>query len=161
MEHEEKKTKAQLRLSINQSLLAITFTVFALTISLKPSLLKESLFVPTQLTVAIPLLFSSLFARSKLPFAKHPRMWEEYGYFTFLIGYSFLINVLGTLLTVSIGKPSGIIFFVANILISVAYSCLEIAEDRSKLFSRIRKDLFFATILFLGGILPSFILLKK
>ena len=155
MNQQEKEVKAKLRLDINRSFLAISFTIFALIISLKPSLFRESFFVPTQLTIAIPLLLSSIFARSKLAHTTRPKMWEEYGFITFLIGYSFLINVLGILLAVSIGLRYCLIFLIFNIIISLTYSTFEIIENHSKLVSRIIKDSFFIILIILGGILPS------
>jgi len=155
MNKKEKIIKSNQRIAINRSLLAICFTIFALIISLNPSLLRGSFLVPLQLTLAIPLLLSSIFARSKLAYTKRPKMWEEYGFFTFLVGYSFLINVLGILLAGSIGLIFGLIFFSFNIIISLSYSIFEVIENKSKWPSRIRKDLLFILLLLLGGILPA------
>jgi hypothetical protein len=151
----EKKVRSKFKLDINRSLLAISFTIFALIISLNPGLLRQSFFVPIQLTLAIPLLLSSIFARSKLAYAKKPRLWEDYGFYTFLIGYAFLMNVLGMLLSMSIGLVYGMIFMVFNIFISLTYSIIEVYEDKSTLTSRLVKDSVFITLLFFGGILPS------
>lgn len=155
MNQKDRELKSKLRLDVNRTLIAIAFTVFALIISLNADLLRQSFWVPLQLTLSIPLLLSSIFARSKLAHTKLVDMWEDYGFFTFLVGYSFLLNVLGILLAVSIGKFFGILFLVFNILVSVFYSYLEIVEEKKKLLSRIEKDTLFIILLVVGGILPS------
>jgi hypothetical protein len=48
-----------------------------------------------------------------------------------------------------------LLFFGANIVMALAYSLMEIIEDKQKLSSRFYKDLFFIAILIFGGILPS------
>lgn len=155
MNKKMQEMKSKLRLDINRSLLAICFTIFALVITLNPRLFRESALVPLQLILSIPLLLSSTFARSKLAYSKKPVMWDEYAYVTFLIAYAFMINVIGILLSSVISTKLGIIFLGFNILVSFVYSGFELFEDRSKLASRMRKDLFFAVLIIIGGILPS------
>lgn len=154
MNQKEREIKSKLRLDINRSLLSICITVFTLVVSLKPSVFIKSTIAPLELTVAIPLFFSSIFARSKLAHTKRPHMWEEYGFYTFLLGYAFLINVLGIILSISVGTSLGITFLCMNIVISLVYSTLEVIEERGKLTSRIKKDLCFGLLVFLGGIVP-------
>ena len=154
MDQKEKEVKAKLRLDVNRTLLGIIFTIFALIISLNPSLFQSSIWVPLQLTLAIPLLISSIFARSKLAHTNRIKIWENYGCSTFVSAYSFLINILGILISTSIGLNFSLIFIVVNILSALLYSTLEVIENKSKLKSRIKKDLFFIIILILGGILP-------
>jgi hypothetical protein len=147
--------KSKLRLDINRSLLAVTFTIFVLIISLNPSLFKESIWMLLQLVIAIPLLLSSMFARSNLATAKKPKLWEKYGYFTFLISYSFLINVIAILISMVIGLAIGLIFLGLNVIVSITYSIIATREDKTKIISRIKKDLLFIAILLFGGVLPS------
>jgi len=152
---EKQETKAKFRFDINLRLLGISFTVFALIISLRPDLLEDSFFVPLQLTLSIPLLLSSIFARSKLAWTKNAKVWENYGYITFLLAYTFLINVIGILISNSLGLTIGLTFLLFSVFMSISYSIFEVIEDKTKIWSRIKKDLFFAVLVFLGGILPS------
>ena len=99
----DKHEKSHTRLTINLYLLSVCFTIFALIISLNPSLFQEYPLVPLELTAAIPLFLASIFARSKLPYTKKPYMRDIYGFMTFIIGYSCLINVTGILLAAKIG----------------------------------------------------------
>jgi hypothetical protein len=155
MVQDKNEIKAKLRIDINRSLLAVCFTVFALIISLKPALLHQSVFVPLQLTLAVPLLISSIFARSRLAVIKHSSVLESYGYLTFIISYAFLVNVLGILLADAVGPGFGLTFLIFNVFISATYSAVEISAEHKKLPSRIRKDIFFLLLIFFGGILPA------
>jgi hypothetical protein len=82
-------------------------------------------------------------------------MWERFGNVTFLIGYSFLINAVGILLSSLIEWRLGMLFFAINIILPLIYSKIELIENSGKLKSRIMKDGFFIIILILGGVLPS------
>jgi len=158
MDKKEDKTievKAKLRLDINRTLLAICFTLFTFIAAINPSLLKDNILVAIQLTLAVPLLTSSLFARSKLAYAKIKHIWDNYGFITFLIAYGFLINTIGTLLSAITTLKIGMIFFGANIFLALMYSSLEISENKAKLKSRFIKDLAFILIIVFLGILPS------
>lgn len=147
--------KSNARLNINLYFLSIVFTVFALIVSIKPDLLKESLIITVQLTFSIPLLISSIFARSKLAYTDKLQLWEEYGYFIFVLSHAFLINTLGILIALLVDKDIAIAFLVFNIVSAAIYSIFEIIEKPSKLRTRIIKDLYFAILIIVGGILPS------
>lgn len=149
------ETKAKLRLAINQTLLAVCFTLFTFIVAVNSSLLKENILVAIQLTLAIPLLTSSLFARSNLPYAENKKVWNNYGFITFLIAYGFLINLVGILLSTITTFRIGMVFFGANIFLALMYSSLEIYENRAKLKSRFIKDLAFILLIVFLGILPS------
>lgn len=155
MNSKVREIKSKLRLDINRTLLGICFTLFGLIVAIKPSLLQESVFLPTQMTMAIPFLLASIFARSRLSLTRKPHMWEEYGFVTFLIGYSFLINVIGILLTLSIRREIGLVFFCVNIALALLYSTFECIEDPKKFTSRVKKDIFFILLVLLGGIFPA------
>lgn len=154
MNQKEKEIKSKLRLDINRTLLAVSFTVFALIISINPSILQDSFLISLQLTFSIPLFLSSIFARSKLAYTKKSKMWESYGFIAFLLGYAFLINVIGNLISISAGYLFSLFFFGANIILPIIYSSFEVVEDKHKLWSRIKKDFLFIIILVIGGILP-------
>jgi hypothetical protein len=155
MNKRERETKAKLRLDISQHLLIVSFTIFGLMISLESSLLAEYIVIPLQLTMAIPLILTSIFSKLKLAFSKNYNLWNTFGYYTFTFAYAFLINVIGILLSIKIGLIYAIIFFTFNISLTILYSIIDMKADNSTLDERIRKDLLFAIIIFVGGILPS------
>jgi len=155
-EEDRNINKSRSRLSINLSLLAICFTLFTFLIAINPQLFKDNLFLSIQLTIAIPLLITSIFARTKLGYTtKRLRAWNKYGFITFMLAYGFLINSIGILLSSLVSLNLGMVFFGVNIISIIGYSYMEVQEDNAKIFSRIKKDLLFTMILLIGGILPS------
>ena len=155
MNSREKQIKANLGLNINRSLLAVCFTIFVLIITLSPKLFSNFVLVTIQLTIAIPLLLSSILAKTKAVSTKKYELWDSYGFITFLLGYSFLINVVGIILSKTLGLKFGLTFLGANIAISILYFLVELLEDKTKLRSKLKKNIFFIALIVLGGILPS------
>ena len=154
-EAEKNATKSKSRLAINLTLLGVCFTIFALIISLNPDLLKNNVLLAVQLTLAIPLLITSIFARTTLGYTKKPKIWNKFGFVTFMLAYSFLVNVIGLLLDNLINFKIAILFYGVNIFLAFTYSYMEIKGDDYKIKRRIKKDLIFISILLIGGILPS------
>ncbi|HLC73947.1 MAG TPA: hypothetical protein VJH20_04905 [Candidatus Nanoarchaeia archaeon] len=150
------KSKSDSRVLINVTLLGICFTLFTLIITIKPELLQKNLNLTLQLVSAIPLFMASSFARSKLGYTKDANKWNNFGFTTFLIAYSFLINVVGILLISLTSILVGLIYFSVNIATSIGYSMTDIAYDRKRLTERIVKDLAFILIIIFLGILPNF-----
>ena len=153
-ESEKNKFKSQSRMSINMWLLGASFTFFIFSSTITPDLLKNNIFLALQITLAIPFFITSIFARSKLAYTKYPDKWDKYGFITFIFGYSFLINVVGILLSNLVALKVGMIFFVANILSNLLYSYMDLSEKK-EWTHYIYKDLFYIGILIFGGILPS------
>jgi hypothetical protein len=151
----EIQVKSKLRIDINRSLLSVCFSLFVFIIAINSKILQNNIIVASELTIAIPILLSSIFARSKLAYTQRTEMWNNFGYITFTIGYAFLINVVGILLSSLVTLYVGLLFFGLNILMSLIYSTFEIIEDKSRLSSRFYKDLFFILLIIIFGILPS------
>ena len=147
--------KAHVKVDMNLMLLAAAFTVFTFIGAVNPDLLKNNVLLSAQLTLAIPFLSSSTFARSKLiAYEKAAETWELYGFFTFIFGYAFLVNAIGLMLS-DFTRPSiGIVFWILNIISAVFYSALEISEHEATFWSRAFKDALFTLIIVFGGILP-------
>ncbi|MBN1326200.1 hypothetical protein JW977_04475 [Candidatus Falkowbacteria bacterium] len=149
------KIKSESRTVINLRLLGISFTLFTFIAAISPFLLKENILLSLQLTIAIPLLITSIFARKKLAYTEKIDLWNKYGFITSTIALAFLLNVVGIFLSVLVGKNVSLIFYASNILIALLYSLFEIHEDKSLIKSRICKDSLFIIILFFLGILPA------
>ncbi|MDD5341600.1 MAG: hypothetical protein PHC97_04170 [Patescibacteria group bacterium] len=152
---EFKITKSGSRLNINLCLLGICFTLFTFIVAINPILLKNNILLSLQLTTAIPLFMTSIFARAKLAYTNKAEIWDRYGYITFIIAYSFLLNVVGIFLSISVGKNISLIFYACNIVSALLYSSVEISQDKARIKSRLAKDLFFIAILLFLGILPA------
>jgi hypothetical protein len=153
-EAEVARLKARVKLDVNLWLLAITFTIFTFIVSLNPMFVLSNAFLSLQLTLAIPLLSSSIFARNRQSYGGKSTLWEIYGFLTFLLAYSFLINVIGILLATLISLNTAAIFWGANIASALIYSSLEVLEGESTLWSRMWKDGLFISIIFGGGLIP-------
>lgn len=147
--------KSESRLNTNLFLLTIAITLFTFIIAINPVLVKNNIFLSLQLTLSIPLFCSSIFARAKLAYTQKIRMWDNYGFITFIIGYGFMINSIGILLSSLVSVLVGIIFWGMNMITPIIYSLLEIIEDKTRLKSRIWKDLLFIITIVLLGILPA------
>jgi len=145
--------KSKAKAEINLWLLSIAFTLFALIISINPALIRDNIFLSLQLTLTIPTLIHSIFARTRTSFSAH-KLWYMYGYITFTIGYAFLMNVVGILLSKLVSTQTGFIFWGVNILLVIIVTILEFIGDKRKIKIRLIKDSFFLFILFVGGILP-------
>jgi len=143
------------RILINVTLLGICFTIFGLIITIKPELFRVNTFLTVQLVCSIPLMLSCLFARSKLRFNSKADLWKKFSFLTFLLSYTFLVNVVGLLLIEFISLKVGLIFFGVNVLFALLYSSVEIYYDKKRLGERIVKDLFFIALVFFLGIMPT------
>ncbi|MBW6442670.1 hypothetical protein K0A97_02705 [Patescibacteria group bacterium] len=146
------KLKSASRASITLWLLGASFTFFIFTANISPELFHENGLFSLQITITIPLLLSSAFSRSRQAYSKHPDKWNKYSFFTFILGYGFLINVIGTILGNFGGLKIGLIFFGVNILSDLSYSFVALHEQKK--WFKLYKSAFFISILFLGGILP-------
>jgi hypothetical protein len=154
-EGEKNKLKANSRMLINNSLLGVCFALFTFIIAINPDLLKSNIFLASQLTLAIPFFLTSSFARSKLAYTKKPVKWDRYGFICFILAYTFLINVVGILLSTLVSLGIGLTFFGVCILSDLVYSYMDLSEKKDRIKSQIYKDIMFILIILVGGILPS------
>ena len=149
------RIKEDNRIRINVTLLGICFTLFTFLIAFNPDLLKNNTFLTLQLVCAIPLFMTSLLARTKASYNLGNKTWKNLGFATYLLGYAFLINVVGIFLISFVSALAGMVFFIVNILSALIYSAVEVAYDKGELKERVVKDLVFILILVLLGILPA------
>ena len=154
-EFEIVKTKAKQRIDINMTLLLVAFTIFALIATIKPEILTQNKIMAVQLTLCIPFLITSSFARIKEIKPKLYKIWNKVGFFNFIVGYSFLINTIGIMLSLLVSIWVSLVFFIANILMSTIYSYIEFRHGGDSLSSRLLKDGFFIAMVIMFGVLPS------
>lgn len=148
----------EMRGNLTLRLIGVIITIFVLIITLKPSLIKDNLMIAFQIVLSIPLLISSHFFN-----VRHIRHGRDYGFgpmssVCFLLGYGFLINVVGIIFSVIVSKYAGLVFFVINILLSFIYSYVVLRADREKFWRRVKRDAFFALLVICLGIIPSWLL---
>ncbi|MDB5260292.1 MAG: hypothetical protein JWN37_523 [Candidatus Nomurabacteria bacterium] len=145
-----------IKLEFSYWLLAIAFTLFTFIITLNPALVKADPYLSLQLSLCIPLYFSSIFARAKI--SLNPQkvlLWEEYGFIVFMLAYGMTINVIGILLTNLVSLHIGLYFWGTNILASLIYTAMEVHTHEAILMAKLPKDIYFILILLILGILPS------
>lgn len=147
--------KSKLKTEINMSMLSVAFLLFTFIATIEPDLIRHNAFLSLQLTLSIPLFCTSIFARSRLQHSKQARIWDHYGYITYILAYSFLVNVIGILLSTIVSVHIGLIFWAVNIVSAIVYSLMEIREDGTRFQLRCIKDSTFALILIAFGILPA------
>jgi len=144
------------KLNVNLYLLAILFTVFTFLIATNAQLLRDNNLLAFQLTAAIPLILSSIFARQRLACAsKREKEWHTYGFITFILAYGFLINSIGMMMAYMISVKVSMLFFLINIINPLTYSYMEIRDKEESFKSRFYKDAFFIGIIIFLGVLPS------
>ncbi len=147
--------RSEFRLFINISLFSASIGALFFILTLRPELLSGTLFLPTQISLAIPFVLSSLFSRARLGFTTKPEIWKGFAFSTFLIGYTFIINSLGILLGLLVGGGIAMLFLMTNIALAVMYSILEVREHPENIGARVLKDLAFILLVFFGGLLPA------
>ncbi len=153
-ESEKNKVKSATHLTINTTLIFISFTIFTFIASVNSIILKDNFLLTIQLVLSIPFFMSSILSRAKLGILSNSKKVDEFGHLTFTIAYAFLINVVGILLVNLVSLQASLIFFGVNIALTLIYSVIMTIEEKKKLRERIMKDLFFILVIVIGGILP-------
>ncbi len=146
--------KASNRVGINRSLIAIAIGVFFLTVNLNKQILMEEILV-LQLVLSIPMLLVSTLAYSKLGYRKKTNRWNILAWITFILGYTFLLNIIGILLSNTVGTRTALIYFTVTWLVSLAYSIIDISYSKVVWKERLLKDILFTAIIIFLGILPA------
>jgi len=144
--------KAKSRIAMNSRLIAVITAVFFLIINLKIEILTQNEFLALQLVLAIPFLFTSTLAYSKLSYRKETKRWNTLGWITFIIGYAFMLNIIGVLVGKYVDVLFGVLFFLVNWILTIIYSLVDISYEKSVIKERLAKDLFFILIQIFFGL---------
>ena len=147
--------KSHNRILTNLTILGICFTAFTFLIGIKPEILESNKFLSLQLTLAIPFFITSILARTKQTDNKTYKIWNNLGFATYIIAYSFFVNVLGILLSTFVSIFVSMLFFITNILLALVYSYIEVKYNKYEIRSRLIKDGYFILILIFFGMLPA------
>ncbi|MCK4635023.1 MAG: hypothetical protein KAT37_04065 [Candidatus Aenigmarchaeota archaeon] len=144
--------KATSRIAMNSRLIAVITAVFFLIINLKIEILTQNGLLALQLVLAIPFLFTSTLAYSKLGYRKETKRWNTLGWITFIIGYAFMLNTIGVLVGRYVDVLFGVLFFLANWILTIIYSLIDISYEKSVIKERLVKDSFFILIQIFFGL---------
>ncbi len=143
--------KSSARVSINAFMMGSLFFILTLIWTLNPE--KFNLIIISQLVLAIPLLFISSLAYSKVGYWTHHEVWDRFAWITNTIGNIFVMNVTG-LITATIFPKLAIVYFALTIFLIFVYYLINIIYSKHTIKERLIKFLLFIVVLYLGGIRP-------
>lgn len=156
MNRSDLMTKSQSRVNLNIFLLSVSITAFFLIVNLRQEFLNNKLLL-LQLVLAIPLFLTSIIANSKIAYKEKPVRWNRLGWLTFVVGYAFIINIIGIVIGNLISVTISLIFFGASWFLTVTKSLVDLSNDKTILKERIIKDSLFIALQLTCGV---FVVLK-
>lgn len=142
--------KSANKVTINSFMMGSLFFVLTLIITLSPNKLSSPIIF--QLFLAVPLLYVSSLAYSKIGYWKETYEWDALGWFTNTVGNLFVINAIG-LLALEFSRTLSYIYFSLFCLLMIIYTFINIRQNKKILTEKIFKLVFLLVIVFLGGIL--------
>ncbi|MFZ1019793.1 MAG: hypothetical protein WAN61_02290 [Minisyncoccia bacterium] len=142
--------KSANKVTINSFMMGALFFVLTLIITLGSG--KFSSPIICQLFLAVPLLYVSSLAYSKIGYWKETYEWDALGWFANTIGNLFIINAIG-LLALQFSHALADIYFALFCFLMIIYTFINIRQNKNILYEKIFKLLFLFVIVFLGGIL--------
>jgi hypothetical protein len=128
---------------------------FVLTFILTSGYKQFNFLVVSQLVLAIPLLFVSILAYSKIAYWKEATIWDAYGWIISNLGNNILLNAIG-LMIAGVSMRLAAAYFSLLLFLMIIYSAVNIKYSPALIRQKLFKLLFFFLIIFLGGILPLF-----
>lgn len=143
--------KTASRLAINSTMTSTLFFILTLVWALNPK--KFSILMISELVLAIPLLYTSSFAYSKLGYWKIKHRWGEFGWITNTTGNIFVLNVIG-LMTAGVYLEVAYLYFGLTIVLMGAYYFMHVVFEKRQLKIRIMKFIYFLILIICGGIIP-------
>ncbi|MBI3888879.1 hypothetical protein HY311_03790 [Candidatus Nomurabacteria bacterium] len=142
--------KSANKVTINSFMMGSLFFVLTLIITLGSSEFSHAIIF--QLFLAVPLLYVSSLAYSKIGYWKETYEWDALGWFTNTLGNLFVINAIGLLaLKFSLGLSQ--IYFALFSFLMVIYTLINIRQNKKIFYEKMFKLIFLLLVVFLGGIL--------
>lgn len=142
--------KSANKVTINSFMMGSLFFVLTLIITLDPS--KFSHAIIFQLFLAVPLLYVSSLAYSKIGYWKNTYEWDTLGWFTNTLGNLFIINAIG-LLALKFSVLLSHLYFTSFCLLMILYTIINIRQSKKIFYEKIFKLTFLLIVVFLGGII--------
>lgn len=143
--------KASIRVNINSIMMGSLFFVLTLIWTTNPA--RFNIFTVAQIILAVPLLYVSSLAYSKIGYSEKVLRWDTLGWFTNNIGSIFILNAVG-LMAASISKNLAFLYFFLMIVLMGIYSIINITYKPEEKGEKIFKFFFFLLVLMVGGLLP-------
>ncbi len=142
--------KSANKVTINSIMMGSLFFMLTLIITLDPE--KFSPLIISQLFLAIPMLYVSSLAYSKIGYWKETYEWNTLGWFTNTIGNLFVINAIG-LLAAKFNSNLAYVYFFLFCLLMIIYTLINIKHNQKIWPQKIFKLIFLLVIILFGGIL--------
>ncbi|MDD4989294.1 MAG: hypothetical protein PHV42_02610 [Candidatus Pacebacteria bacterium] len=145
--------KSANKVTINSFMMGSLFFILTLIITLGQD--KFSHLIIFQLFLAIPLLYVSSLAYSKIGYWKETSDWDALGWFTNTTGHLFVINAIG-LLAVKFSSLLAGVYFTLFCGLMIVYTLINIKHNKQMRSQKIFKLIFLLVVVFFGGILFTF-----
>lgn len=145
--------KSANKVTINSFMMGSLFFILTLIITLDPH--KFSSLVIYQLVLAIPLLYVSSLAYSKLGYWKDVQGWDILGWYTNTTGNLFVLNAVG-LVAANYNKTLALVYFLLFCLLMITYTVINIKYNRAAWLEKLYKLTFLLFIVIVGGFLFIF-----
>jgi hypothetical protein len=142
--------KSANKVTINSFMMGSLFFVLTLIITLGQNRFSHAIIF--QLFLAVPLLYVSSLAYSKIGYWKETYEWDALGWFTNTLGNLFVINAIG-LLSLQFSHILTYIYFSLFCLLMVVYTFINIRQNKKIFYEKMFKLIFLLIVIFLGGVL--------
>jgi len=143
--------KATSRVSINSFMIGSLFFILTLILTLGPD--KFSIFIISQLVLAIPLLFISSLAYAKISYRAKSMTFDKYGWIAHTLGNNMVLNAFGLMAAIYF-RTVGILYFVLALVTIILYYIIDSKHDPSQSRENLIKVIFILIIFAVGGIYP-------
>ncbi len=147
--------KASLRLAINAFMIGSLFIILTLIFSLGTQ--KFSAFIIWQVVLAIPLLFVSSLAYTKVSYREKSRLFDRYAWVTHTIGNNMVLNAFG-IIAAEFSRTLGLVYFALAFVTLLAYYIIDVLHDPSQKGEDAVKVAFIGLIFLTGGVYPLLLL---
>ncbi|MBS3166851.1 hypothetical protein J4403_01430 [Candidatus Woesearchaeota archaeon] len=88
--------KSQAKLESMNNIMAVCLTIFGIMWAFSPDRLNGPILL--QFVLAIPLLYVSGLAYTKVAYRKEVKFWDNFGWFTSTVATAFVLNIVGILI---------------------------------------------------------------
>ena len=142
--------KSANKVTINSFMMGSLFFVLTLIITLGSNQFSHAIIF--QLFLAVPLLYVSSLAYSKIGYWKETYEWDALGWFANTLGNLFVINAIG-LLALRFSLVLSQIYFILFCFLMVVYTFINIRQNKKIFYEKMFKLIFLLVVVFLGGVL--------
>jgi len=142
--------KSANKVTINSFMMGSLFFVLTLIITLDPN--RFSKFIIYQLFLAIPLLYVSSLAYSKIGYWKETHDWNTLGWFTNTLGNLFIINAIG-LLALKFSQALSELYFFTFCALMIIYTLINIRLNHKIWLQKLFKLAFLLLVIYFGGLM--------